>query len=152
MYHTRNMSSEFDCLKIENQLCFPLYVASKEVVRLYKPHLDEFGLTYTQYIALMVLWDKESVSVKELSNALYLDSGTISPLIRKLRDKGYVTLNHSAKDERIQLVSITEEGKQLQQKLKDVPLKMGSCLPLSANDAQMLYSILYRLIGGLKHE
>jgi len=146
------MSSEFDCLKIENQLCFPLYVASKEVVRLYKPHLDEFGLTYTQYIALMVLWDKESVSVKELSNALYLDSGTISPLIRKLRDKGYVTLNHSAKDERIQLVSITEEGKQLQQKLKDVPLKMGSCLPLSANDAQMLYSILYRLIGGLKHE
>ena len=146
------MSSEFDCLKIENQLCFPLYVASKEVVRLYKPHLDEFGLTYTQYIAMMVLWDKESVSVKELSNALYLDSGTISPLIRKLRDKGYVTLNHSAKDERIQLVSITEEGKQLQQKLKDVPLKMGSCLPLSANDAQMLYSILYRLIGGLKHE
>ncbi len=146
------MSGEFDCLKIENQLCFPLYVASKEVVRLYKPHLDEFGLTYTQYIALMVLWDKESVSVKELSNALYLDSGTISPLIRKLRDKGYVTLNHSVQDERIQMVSITEEGKHLKEKLKDVPLKMGSCLPLSANDAQMLYSILYRLIGGLKHE
>ncbi|MBR2685811.1 MAG: MarR family transcriptional regulator [Erysipelotrichaceae bacterium] len=147
------MSSKYDCLKIENQLCFPLYVASKEVVRRYQPYLKHFDLTYTQYIAMMVIWEKEVLSVKELCEALYLDSGTVSPLIRKLRDKGYISMRHSKEDERVQLVSLTEKGEELQEKLKQIPSQIGSCVKLSEEDAGKLYTILYQLIGGLKqHE
>ena len=101
---------EFDCLKIENQLCFPLYACAKEVVRRYKPFLDEVDLTYTQYIAMMILWDRKEVTVKALGECLYLDSGTLTPLLKKLESKGLIRRHRSNEDERNLLVTITDEG------------------------------------------
>ena len=91
---------KFDCLKLENQLCFPLYACSKEIVKKYKPFLDKIDLTYTQYITMIVMWEKREINVKELGNCLYLDSGTLTPLLKKLEQKGYVTRQRSEKDER----------------------------------------------------
>ena len=83
-------NNKYDCLKLENQLCFPLYVCSKEVIRKYKPYLDELDLTYTQYITMMVMWDKKELTVKELGSCLYLDSGTLTPVLKKLEEKNYI--------------------------------------------------------------
>ena len=108
----RGMSLEgYEQLKLENHLCFPLYAAAKEVVRKYKPYLDELDLTYTQYITMMVLWENESMNVKELGSKLYLDSGTLTPLLKKLESKGYITRKRSTTDERNIIISITSLGK-----------------------------------------
>ena len=140
----------YDVLKLENQLCFPLYACAKEVVRLYKPFLDEIGLTYTQYITMMVLWDKQSQSVKELGDYLYLDSGTLTPLLKKMEAQGLVTRVRNASDERIVDVSLTEKGAQLREKAVDVPAKIGSCVPLTTQEAQTLYGLLYKVLGSIK--
>lgn len=141
--------NEYDVLKLENQLCFPLYACSKEVVRLYKPFLDEIDLTYTQYITMMVLWDKEHVTVKELGESLYLDSGTLTPVLKALEKKGYVTRSRSKEDERVLNVSITKEGLSLRDQAKEIPKKMGSCICLSPEDASNLYRILYQVLGSI---
>lgn len=146
------MDDRYDCLKIENQLCFPLYVASKEIVRKYKPLLDILNLTYTQYIAMMVLWEKKEVTVSELGKALFLDSGTISPLIRKLQEKGYVDLSNDKSDERITHVILSEEGLSLREKALRVPEQIGSCIHLNTEDALNLYRILYQIISDLTGE
>ena len=101
---------KYDCLKLENQLCFPLYVCSKEIVRRYKPFLDELDITYTQYITLMALWDKGSLSVKELGKILFLDSGTLTPLLKTLESKGFVVRSRDKEDERNVIISLTDEG------------------------------------------
>jgi len=142
-----NNGTRYDCLKLENQLCFPLYACAKEVVRRYKPFLDEIDLTYTQYIALMVMWEHRQLSVKELGEYLYLDSGTLTPLLKTLEKKGYVTRKRSEADERALVVSITEEGDKLQDKAAQIPARLGACISLDEKDAAELYRILHKLLA-----
>lgn len=141
--------SKYDALKLENQICFPLYACAKEVVRNYKPHLDEIGLTYTQYIAMMVMWEKKSISVKELGKYLYLDSGTLTPLLKTLEKKRFVERHRSKEDERVLVVSITEEGMQLREEAVKIPAKVGSCIGISEEEAKYLYTILYKVLGNI---
>lgn len=141
---------EYDALLLRNQLCFPLYAASKEVVRLYKPFLDEIGLTYTQYIAMMALWESRSLSVKELGERLYLDSGTLTPLLKKMEAQGLVTRTRSAADERSVIVTLTEQGEALKQRAVQVPAKMSKCILLSDEEAKTLYDLLYRVLRSVE--
>lgn len=138
-----------DCLKLENQLCFPLYAASKEVIRRYKPLLDKVDLTYTQYIAMMVLWEENEINVKTLGEKLYLDSGTLTPLLKKLESKGYITRKRLDKDERNLDISITKKGLVLQEKVKNVPEEIGKCVNLSEDEAKVLYNMLYKILGNV---
>lgn len=137
----------YDCLKLENQLCFPLYAASKEVIRKYKPFLDEISLTYTQYITMLVLWNNNNINVKELGEKLFLDSGTLTPLLKNLEQKGYIKRNRSNEDERNLIVSLTNDGIKLKDKAKDIPSKIGKCINLNENEAFELYKILYKILG-----
>ncbi len=139
--------SKYDALKLENQLCFPLYACSREIVKRYKPFLDEIGLTYTQYIAMMVMWERKSVNVKELGECLYLDSGTLTPLLKKLESKGYVTRMRSDKDERNLVVAITEDGEKLKDKAIEIPFQIAGCTNLTPEEGLQLYGILYRILG-----
>lgn len=136
-----------DHLKLENQLCFPLYAGAREVVKKYKPFLDEIGLTYTQYIVMMVLWEKKSMNVKSLGEHLYLDSGTLTPLLKKMEAQGLVLRKRGDQDERNVIVTITEQGEQLKAKALEIPLKMKECIPISSEEAQLLYQLLYKVLG-----
>ncbi len=133
-------------IRLDNQLCFPLYVCSKEIVRKYKPFLDELNLTYTQYIAMMVLWEKKEVTVTELGNRLYLDSGTLTPLLKKLEQKGYVTRKRMESDERNVCISITAKGDELKEEAVKIPKKIRCCMTLDDNEAKVLYSILHKVL------
>ena len=141
--------SRYDGLKLENQLCFPLYACSKEIVRRYKPYLDKLDLTYTQYITMMVLWERKELNVKELGKQLFLDSGTLTPVLKKLESKGYVNRTRSTRDERNLIVSITEKGEALKDQAIDVPKQMGQCFNLSQEEAYELYRLLYKLMDDL---
>ncbi|MCM1284458.1 MAG: MarR family transcriptional regulator [Muribaculaceae bacterium] len=141
--------NDYDCLKLENQLCFPLYACSKEVIRRYKPYLDELALTYTQYIAMMVMWEKKEVTVKELGECLYLDSGTLTPLLKKLEEKKYVVRKRSKEDERSLIVSITEEGEALKERAVHIPGSLGACVNMEPEEARQLYRLLHQLLHGL---
>lgn len=140
------MADKYDCLKLENQLCFPLYVCSKEVVRKYKPYLDELDITYTQYITLMVLWEKGALGVKDLGEHLFLDSGTLTPVLKALEKKGIVKRSRSEKDERSIIISLTPEGLALRDKAAEVPAKIGACITLDPKDALELYRILHKMM------
>ncbi len=142
--------SKYECLKIENQLCFPLYAASKEIVRRYKPLLDRIDLTYTQYIAMMVLWDKKQLNVKELGKCLYLDSGTLTPLLKKLESKGFVKRHRSESDERNLIITITDKGMDLREEALKVPEEMGCCVKLTPEESNQLYTLLYKILGSLE--
>ena len=135
-----------DALKLENQLCFPLYAAAREIIRAYTPLLEQLDLTYTQYITMMVLWEKRQVSVKEIGELLFLDSGTLTPLLKKLESKGYLTRNRSKADERSLVVTVTERGLRLKEKARAIPKAMLACFKLSPEEAKTLYDLLYRLI------
>ena len=140
----------YDELKLENQLCFPMYACAKEIVRHYRPFLDEVNLTYTQYIAMMVLWTEKEINVKDLGKRLYLDSGTLTPLLKQLEQKGYITRARSKNDERVLDVKITNEGLKLREKASSIPQKMGSCMKLTPEEAQFLYKILYKILGTIE--
>jgi len=137
---------EFDDLKLENQLCFPLYACSKEIIKMYKPFLDKINLTYTQYITMMVLWDKKEINVKELGKHLFLDSGTLTPVLKKLESKGYVERKRAIDDERNLIISITKSGMNLKNKSKEIPEKISKCIDLNEKDALELYRILYKVL------
>jgi DNA-binding MarR family transcriptional regulator len=137
----------FDPLKLENQLCFPLYAASREVIKLYKPFLDELDLTYTQYIAMLLLWENESMTVKEIGDCLFLDSGTLTPLLKKLEAKGMITRTRSTKDERNLNVTTTKAGKALHDKALHIPFEMSKYNPLSLEETVTLYRLLYKMLG-----
>ena len=141
---------KYEALKLGNQLCFPLYACSKEIIRKYKPYLDDIDLTYTQYITMMVLWEKKTVNVKTLGENLYLDSGTLTPVLKKLESKGYITRERSSEDERNLVVSITDEGIALREKALSIPDAMGSCVQLTAEEAGILYKLLYKIIGNVR--
>ncbi|MFV0413950.1 MAG: MarR family winged helix-turn-helix transcriptional regulator [Oscillospiraceae bacterium] len=138
-----------DALKLENQLCFPLYACAKEVVKQYKPFLDEIGLTYTQYIAMMVLWEDKTTNVKTLGERLYLDSGTLTPLLKKLEAAGYVKRSRCAQDERNVTVALTPLGEELKCKAAEIPAKIGGCIHLSPEEAATLYRLLYKVLQQL---
>ena len=141
----------YEQLKLENQLCFPLYATAKEVVRKYKPYLDELDLTYTQYITMIVLWDKESLNVKELGSMLYLDSGTLTPLLKKLEAKGYITRTRCKEDERNLIISITEKGEALKEKAAGIPQQMiDNWLNISKDEIKTMYHALYKLLSQIQ--
>ena len=148
-----NMSENdrYEALKLDNQLCFPLYACAKEIVRRYKPFLDEIDLTYTQYIAMMVLWEEREINVKELGSRLYLDSGTLTPVLKRLEQKGLITRQRDDKDERVLIVSITKEGDELKDKAVEIPVKMAGCVSLEPQDAAELYRLLHKLLAGFEH-
>lgn len=137
---------KYDALKIENQMCFPLYACAREVIKRYTPFLDKIDLTYTQYIVMMVLWEKKTVTVKELGQILYLDSGTLTPLLKKLEAKGYLNRKRSEEDERNLMVTISKQGEELREKAVDIPEKMSQCVSLEPEEAMTLYRILYKLL------
>ncbi len=141
--------NEYESLRLKNQLCFPLYACSKEVIRRYKPYLDKLDLTYTQYIAMMVMWEKKEVTVKELGECLYLDSGTLTPVLKKLEEKNYVVRNRSKVDERNLIVSITQAGEDLKEQAVQIPASLGACVSVEPQEAQELYRLLYKLLDGL---
>ena len=134
-------------LLLENQLCFPLYAAAKDVVSRYKPMLDNIGLTYTQYITMMALWEYKSLSVSRLGERLYLDSGTLTPLLKRLAQKGLINRERSAQDERQVLVTLTHAGEALKEKAIEIPSKIGRCLNLNAEEAAALYRLLYKVLA-----
>lgn len=136
-----------DYLRLKNQLCFPLYAASREVIKLYKPMLDELDLTYTQYIAMLLLWEHQTLTVKEIGDYLFLDSGTLTPLLKKLESKGMVDRLRSTKDERNLNVTITEAGKALRDKALQIPHNMGSYGPLTSDETVTMYRLLYKMLG-----
>ena len=137
---------KYDCLMLENQLCFPLYAASREIIKRYRPFLDELELTYTQYIAMMVFWQEGSINVKELGKKLFLDSGTLTPVLKHLESKHYITRTRSSEDERVLIAAITPEGEALKEKAASIPGKMACCIKLSEDEATMLYKLLYKLL------
>ena len=141
---------KYDVLKLENQVCFPLYAASREIIKQYHPFLLDLDITYTQYITLMVLWEVKKISVKDLGKKLYLDSGTLTPVLKNLEGRGYITRNRSQQDERVLIVEITETGMALREKAVEVPMKMASCSKLSEDDAKELYRLLYKLLDSLE--
>lgn len=143
------MTDRYEALKLKNQLCFPLYAVSKEIVKRYTPLLDKIGLTYTQYIAMMVLWEEREVTVKELGNRLLLDSGTITPVLKTLEKKGYVNRRRSQTDERVVYAVLTDEGLALREQAVEIPEKIGACIPLEPEDAANLYRILHTIMDRL---
>lgn len=140
------MENKYDALKLDNQLCFPLYVCAKEVVKSYKPFLDEIDLTYTQYITMMVMWEDEQRSVKELGERLFLDSGTLTPVLKTLEKKGFLSRRRSDKDERTLIVTLTDKGKKLKESAVEVPYKMQGCFSMDEKDAAELYRILHKIM------
>ncbi len=141
------MEEKYNALLLDHQLCFPLYACARETIKLYKPFLDELDLTYTQYITMMVLWENRSMTVKELGSHLYLDSGTLTPLLKKLEAKGLLTRSRSNKDERNLIVTVTEEGMALRDNALFVPQEMAKCVSLPPEEAGFLYRILYKILG-----
>ena len=135
-----------EAMKLANQLCFPLYAAARNVTNLYTPLLKPLGLTYTQYIVFLVLWEKDGISVSEIGKKLMLDNGTLSPLLKKMERAGYVSRRRSSEDDRVVEITLTEEGRALQEKARDIPEKAARCIDLPMEKARLLYSLLYELL------
>ena len=137
---------ENSTLKLENQICFPLYAASRDVIKSYKPYLDDMGLTFTQYITMIVLWEEKTVTVKELGKRLYLDSGTLTPLLKKMEAKGLLTRKRSFEDERNLIVTVTEEGERLKEMADGIPEKILACSEISLEEAVTLRALLLKIL------
>ena len=146
------MSDSYDNLKIENQICFPLYACAKEVTRRYKPLLDKLDLTYTQYIVMMVMWENKKMNVKELGEVLYLDSGTLTPLLLKLEKKGYISRTKNKDAARNLVLEATKKGLNSRDNATDVTQEMSKCVKLSVEEAKVLYKTLYKILDYFKEE
>ncbi|MCR5708158.1 MAG: MarR family transcriptional regulator [Ruminococcus sp.] len=133
-------------MKLDNQLCFPIYAAARAITSAYTPYLKPLGLTYTQYILFLVLWEKDGLTVGEICKRLMLDSGTLSPVLKKLRQQGYIEKSQSTADERSFIITLTEKGRMLQEKAKDIPLQVGKCVNIAPEKAVLLYDLLYELL------
>lgn len=144
-----NNIDKYEALKLENQLCFPLYAASKEIVRHYKPFLDKLDMTYTQYITMMVMWEHRELTVKELGQYLYLDSGTLTPLLKTMENKGWVDRKRSTEDERVLNVRLTEDGEALREKAAEIPKQIACCFSLEPEEAVQLYRTLHKILDNL---
>ena len=135
-----------ESMKLDSQLCFPLYAASRKIVSNYTPYLKPLGITYTQYIMFLVLWEKDEITVGDMCRRLMLDTGTVTPMLKNTEKQGLIKRTRSKDDERVVVISLTEEGKALYKKAKDIPGKVGSCVNLSKSEAETLYKILYKLL------
>ncbi len=138
---------EREAMKLSHQLCFPLYAAARSVTGLYTPHLKPLGLTYTQYVTFLALWERDGVTVGELCRQLWLDNGTLSPLLKKLEEQGYLVRRRSEADDRVVVVTLTKKGRDLQEKAKDVPFKVAGCVRLSPEKGALLHDLLYELLS-----
>lgn len=136
-------------LKLENQLCFPLYACSKEIVRRYTPLLEPLGLTYTQYIAMMAMWEHKSLSVKDLGKLLFLDSGTLTPMLKKMEKAGWIQRKRSEDDERMVIITITAKGEELHDQAAEIPVRMAGCVKLENEEALQLYALLQKMMKTL---
>ena len=137
-------------MMLENQLCLPLYAAARRVVSCYTPFLKPLGITYTQYIVFLALWEYGDLSVGELSEKLWLDSGTLTPLLKKLEQAGYVSRNRGTEDERVVFISLTEKGQALREEARPIPGCVAEKFPLSDDEAEQLYDFLYKVIRGIE--
>lgn len=140
-------NNKYEALKLKNQICFPLYAVSNKIIRKYTPLLEKLDLTYTQYITMMVMWEKKQVNEKQLGECLFLKSGTLTPLLKKLEAKGYITRERDKNDERNLIISITDLGESLKDKAINIPIELASEMKLSIKEAESLYKILYKLLG-----
>lgn len=141
--------NKYDVLKLENQLCFLLYASSREVIKKYHEPLKEIDLTYTQYITMMVLWEKQKINVKDLGELLFLDSGTLTPVLKGLEGKKYITRTRNKEDERVVVIELTNEGELLKEKAVNIPSLIANCISLGQEDAIDLYNILGKLLKNL---
>jgi len=141
-----------EALKLENQLCFPLYACARRVIGRYTPYLKPLNLTYTQYIVLLVLWEEKEATVRELCRKLYLDSGTLTPLLKKMEAQGYVVRRRNADDERVVTVKLTDAGEALKENAKEIPGKLSRCISLSEQEMISLYGILYKVLDQIGEE
>ena len=139
-----------EVMKLDNQICFPLYAAARYVTGLYTPYLKELGLTYTQYITFLVLWEKDGISVSEIGSRLMLDNGTLSPMLKKMEQAGYIERKRSSDDDRVVIVSLTKKGRALQDKAKEIPMKVGGCIDLPPEKAIQLHGLLHELLENQK--
>lgn len=135
-----------EALKLDNQLCFPLYAAARKIVGEYTPFLKPLGITYTQYITFMVLWEHDNIPVGDICAKLHLDNGTVTPLLKKMESEGYITRRRDGEDERKVKICLTDAGRGMKDKVRDIPLKISSCVQVSAGDAKTLYRILYGIL------
>lgn len=146
------MEKNYDALKLENQISFPLYACAKEVVKVYRQYLEKLNLTYTQYITMLVLWEEDKINVKELGEKLYLDSGTLTPVLKSLEAKGYVNRHRYDKDERVLIVETTQQGQELRDVAAEIPHSLDCCVNLQSGEAQQLYNTLQKILEHIKCE
>lgn len=144
------MAENFDILKLGNQVCFPLYACSKEIIRQYTPYLKELDLTYTQYIVMMVMWERKTVSSKDLPQCLHLDFGTLTPVLKRLEKSGYITKKRSGSDERTLEISITEKGSELRNKATGIPPAIAACTGLEPEEFKTLYKLLNKALANME--
>jgi DNA-binding MarR family transcriptional regulator len=142
--------TDYPQLLLDSQLCFPLYAAARKVVSAYGPLLKPLGLTYTQYIVLLALWEKGTDTVGELCRRLYLDCGTVTPLLKKMEESGWIDRCRCRKDERVVYVSVTEKGWELREQVKGIPEQVGKCISLPGEEAYQLYILLHKLLDAVK--
>ena len=136
----------YESLKLCNQVCFPLYACSKELVRQYGPYLKELELTYTQYLVMMVLWEKQTVSSRELAECVHLDYGTLTPVLKRLEQAGYLQRTRAPEDERLLTLVLTEKGKDLRDKAVSIPPAVAECMGLTAEEFRVLYTLTYKAL------
>ena len=136
-----------ETMKLDNQLCFPLYAAARNVTNLYTPLLKPLGLTYTQYITFLVLWEKDGIPVSDIGSRLMLDNGTLSPMLKKMEQGGFIERNRSKEDDRVVIITLTKKGRELQEKAKEIPEKVGGCMDFPPEKAKQLHGLLYELLG-----
>ena len=148
----KDKNNPYEALKLENQVCFPLYACSKELIRQYGPYLKECGLTYTQYIVMMVLWEREEVSSRELAECLHLDYGTLTPVLRRLSQAGYLNRERSGEDERLLTLSLTEEGRKLREKAVSIPPAIAECMGLTMEEFRVLYGLTYKALRHMENK
>lgn len=139
--------NEYSALRLENQLCFPLYATARKVTGMYTPYLKPLGITYTQYVTFMVLWTNDGITVSDLGKKLYLDNGTLTPLLKKLEKEGYLSRVRSEKDERVVTIHLSEKGWALRDQCRRIPEQIQTCLPLKNEDAVKLYKLLYQILN-----
>ena len=145
-------NNDYECLKLKNQLCFPIYLCAKEIIRKYTPYLNKLNLTYTQYIVMMYFWEEEKCNVKKLGKTLLLDSSTLTPVLKKLEEKGYLKRSRNLVDERNLDVVITDKGKKLRDEALNIPKEMGKCFNLSTEEGKMLYNLIYKVLNNIEED
>lgn len=146
------MEDKYEPLKLKNQLCFPIYLCSKEIIKRYTPFLNELNLTYTQYVVMMYFWEVKSSNLKDIGNTLCLDPSTLTPLLKKLESKGYITREKSLKDERELNICITKKGEELKDKALSIPNSMKSCIGITEDESETLYKIIYKILLNVEKE